>query len=82
MPDLMDTVDMMASSDYKERFKAEYYQLAIRLRRLKNVIEKINRGEFQPTCSKGILADQVYLMEQYLDLLKSRADIEGIKVDL
>lgn len=28
--ELQDTVQMMASCDYKERFKAEYYQVAIR----------------------------------------------------
>ena len=28
---LQDTMSMMVSDDYKERFKAEYYQLKIRL---------------------------------------------------
>lgn len=28
--ELKDTVEMMLSADYKERFKAEYYQLKIR----------------------------------------------------
>lgn len=31
MDDLKSTVDMMISDDYKERFKAEYHQLVIRL---------------------------------------------------
>ena len=30
MMELKDTVDLMLSTDYKERFKAEYYQLKIR----------------------------------------------------
>ena len=30
-----DTVDMMLSDDYKERFKAEYYQTKERYERLK-----------------------------------------------
>ena len=30
MKDLIDTVELMASDDYKERFKAEYYQTEIR----------------------------------------------------
>lgn len=29
--ELRDTVEMMNNADYKERFKAEYYQTAIRL---------------------------------------------------
>ena len=32
--DLKDTAEMMSSADYKERFKAEYYQTAIRYNRL------------------------------------------------
>lgn len=30
MMNLMNTVDMMKSQDYKERFKAEYWQTKIR----------------------------------------------------
>ena len=33
--DMKKTVDMMLSDDYKERFKAEYYQLKERYERLK-----------------------------------------------
>lgn len=32
--ELKDTVEMMTSSDYKERFKAEYYQLKLRYNKL------------------------------------------------
>ena len=32
--ELTDTIEMMKSADYKERFKAEYYQLKIRLEAL------------------------------------------------
>ena len=28
--ELRDTVEMMNSADYKERFKAEYYQVVVR----------------------------------------------------
>ena len=33
--ELKDTVGMMSSSDYRDRFKAEYYQLKIRYEKLK-----------------------------------------------
>ena len=38
---LMDTVDMMKSQDYKERFKAEYWQAKIRYEKLKDFNTKI-----------------------------------------
>lgn len=34
--ELRDTVEMMNSGDYKERFKAEYYQVVIRYQKLKS----------------------------------------------
>ena len=42
MMKLVDTVEMMDSSDYKERFKAEYAQLVIRYYGLRNM--KVNHG--------------------------------------
>lgn len=41
MMNLMDTVDMMKSQDYKERFKAEYWQTKIRYEKLKDFNTKI-----------------------------------------
>ena len=40
MMKLSETVKMMNSADYKERFKAEYNQLAIRYYGLKGMLEK------------------------------------------
>lgn len=37
---LQDTVALMNSADYKERFKAEYYQLANRFKGLKKMLEE------------------------------------------
>lgn len=44
--ELKDTVTLMVSSDYKERFKAEYYQLKIRLEKLKCMLQKWDNGKF------------------------------------
>ena len=41
---LSETVEMMNSTDYKERFKAEYNQLAIRYRALKTMLDKWDNG--------------------------------------
>ena len=38
---LSDTVEMMNSTDYKERFKAEYYQLKTRICGLENMLAKM-----------------------------------------
>lgn len=80
--ELKDTVEMMLSEDYKERFKAEYYQLKIRCDNLRSMLAKYASGtlDFEPACSYVRLADQSYIMHKYLHILKTRADIEGIEL--
>jgi uncharacterized protein YlzI (FlbEa/FlbD family) len=77
---LSDTIDFMNSSNYKDRFKAEYYQTRIRFRKLNNMINKYDNGtlEFIPTCSIELLRDQKFVMKKYLEDLEMRAKIEGI----
>ena len=78
--ELKDTIEMMNSEDYKERFKAEYYQLKIRLEKLEAMLEKWDKGElnFTPTCERVVYGDQVYFMRQYLAILDGRAKTEGV----
>ena len=38
--ELKDTIELMQSEDYKDRFKAEYFQLKIRYDKLKAMLEK------------------------------------------
>ena len=77
---LKDTVEMMNSKDFKERFKAEYYQLSIRLYGLTSMIYKWNNNmlDFEPKCSKETLENQVIFMQGYMGILRLRAEIEGI----
>ena len=77
---LKDTVEIMISEDFKERFKAEYYQLSIRLYGLTSMLIKWenNMLDFEPKCSKETLENQVIFMKGYLDILRLRAEIEGI----
>ena len=79
---LKDTVEMMNSEDFKERFKAEYYQLLIRLDSLTSMLIKWknNMLDFVPKCSKETLENQVIFMQGYIAILKLRAEIE--KIDL
>ncbi len=82
MNELEDTIEMMTSADYRERFKAEYYQLVIRYNKLKAMLEKWDKGEldFTPTCNRGILNLQERLMADYIAVLESRAQIEGVEI--
>ena len=40
MKELKETVELMISTDYKERFKAEYEQAKIRFEKLKAMLDK------------------------------------------
>ena len=77
---LKDTVDMMNSEDFKERFKAEYYQLSLRLDCLSSLLIKWenNMLDFEPKCSKETLENQFIFMQGYLCILRLRAELEGI----
>lgn len=77
---LKDTISMMTSDDYKERFKAEYYQVKIRYEKLVAMINKWDSGElnFVPTCSRNLYDKQLAYMENYMCILEHRAELEGI----
>lgn len=79
---LKDTVKMMESEDYKERFKAEYYQLKIRMEGLSNMLKKYKEGtlSFTPSCSYDLLNNQFKAMEIYASYLEERAEIEKIEL--
>ena len=81
--ELKDTVKLMESDDYRERFLAEFYQLKIRYIKLKNMLEKWDKGEldFTPACNRQIYDIQITSMETYLDVLADRAEIEGITLE-
>ena len=80
MNKLSETVEMMNSADYKERFKAEYFQLVIRMRALANMLQKYKDGNlsFKPSCSYYLLNGQLKAMKLYKDYLEERAEIEDI----
>ena len=77
---LENTVDLMLSKDYKERFQAEYYQVKIRYERLKAMLRDWDEGrlEFAPTCLKPMYSLQIASMRSYLDVLEERAKLEDI----
>lgn len=81
---LSDTIEMMNSADYKERFKAEYNQLAIRYKGLKIMLDKWDNGtlQFKPTCPRSIYNMQIKAMTDYLAVLEARAVMENIVLDV
>lgn len=81
--ELKDTVSMMNSTDHKERFKAEYYQIAIRYEKLSEMLKKLHRGSlsFEPTCHRGIYDSQLRAMSDYMAVLEERAVIENIELE-
>jgi hypothetical protein len=80
--ELKDTVELMNSENYKERFKAEYLQAKIRYDKLDAMTVKYEAGtlNFTPSCSLELLKEQKKHMENYIRTLKIRAEIE--KIDL
>lgn len=78
--ELKDTVTLMESSDYRERYKAEYYQLKVRVEKLAAMLEKYATGTlgFTPSCSYDVLFEQLVYMRGYMRILKERAKIDGI----
>ena len=53
--ELRDTVELMNSKDYVDRFKAEYLQLDIRIQKLEKTLNNWNNLNFQPKCPKQVL---------------------------
>lgn len=80
--ELKDTIELMNSEDYKERFKAEYYQTKIRYNKLHDMLIKKEAGVlvFTPTCPISKLQEQKRYMGEYLRCLEVRAAIEGIEL--
>lgn len=80
--ELNETANMMQSENYKERFKAEYYQVKIRCEKLEAMLVKYKAGtlDFKPSCSYELLSEQLRAMNEYRHILKARAVIEGIEL--
>lgn len=80
---LNETVEMMNSEDYKQRFIAEYAQLVIRYKGLKAMLDKWDSGRltFTPTCPRSTYNMQVKAMADYIAVLEARAVMEEIDLE-
>ena len=81
--ELRDTVAMMNSDDYRERFVAEYLQTMIRYKKLSKMVDdwKNGRSNFTPTCPISTYYMQTRRMNDYLSILEARAAMEDIVID-
>ena len=81
--ELKDTIFLMTSKDYKDRFKAEFYQTKIRYNKLKQSLDNIIKDNLSSETYRSILILelQAQCMKNYLDILVSRAINEGIEIE-
>lgn len=77
---LSDTIALMTSDDYKDRFKAEYFQTLLRWRKLNETIVKLEAGTnvFESSSGLHLLKTQAHDMLDYLNTLEARAYLEEI----
>lgn len=80
---IIDSVDLMLSKNYKDRFLAEYWQLRLRLEKLDEMLRRYWNKTllFVPTCPISILERQRKHMRRYLETLEQRAAIENIELE-
>ena len=80
--ELNEIIDLMISEDYKDRFKAEYFQVKTRFDKLCAMYSHMKNGtlDFEPTCPIEIYTKQIAAMAQYIDILEQRAELEGINL--
>ena len=74
--------DIQSLPDYKERFKAEYYQLKYRYQKLKAMLSSYHEGtlSFTPDNPISLLEMQAGTMSDYLTILEARAVLEKIEL--
>ena len=76
--ELEETIELMQSPNYKDRFAAEYYQNKIRYDKLAVMVANWDNLKFTPTCPKSTYLLQLEFMEKYIAVLELRAIAEGI----
>lgn len=74
------TIDLMNSKDYKDRFKGEYIQTLIRVRKLNDMLNKYDEGtiDFDLDSPVYLLRNQSAYMQAYLKTMEERAVYENI----
>lgn len=70
-------------SDYGERMRVEYRELAARAGRLRDMLQRYADGtlDFELVCPIGLLSRQLDVMDEYAGLLRHRAKIEHVDLE-
>ena len=79
---LSDTVELMESEDYKDRFRAEFYQTRIRMFKLFDMLDKWDAGTlgFVPARARYLYLMQIKGMGIQIRAMRRRAKFEGIEL--
>lgn len=91
---LMETAPWMDSPDYRERFRAEYWQTRIRYERLKKRNTRQEAGALKDPRAEvpfvsvqqldstpaEVMRRQQAMMGEYLHILELRAELEGVEL--
>ena len=74
------TIDLMNSQDYRDRFKGEYAQTLIRVRKLNDMLKEYDAGTlgFDLDSPVYLLRNQSAYMQAYLKTMEERAVYENI----
>lgn len=76
---LKDTIEDMISDDYVRRYKAEYNQVNVRIKRLADYIKHYTSND--SIVEQHLKAQQLEAMLNYRNILELRAAINGITLD-
>lgn len=78
------TISGMVSTDWKERLKAEWAQLCIRMERLDNFRDSFREDKhgFVEKWDERLLCDQLRAMRTYRDCLLAYAKLEDVELDM
>lgn len=78
---LEETISLMTSDNYEDRFITEYQQLKERYCKLKSTIDNWDSLSFTPKCSISVYQSQLSAMKQYLNILELRGKVENINLN-
>lgn len=78
-----DTSELMLSSNYANRLKAEYRQLVIRIYNLEKYIPKTEEEKDNYKCAVPLylLNRQLAVMKEYKEILEARARLDWVDLD-
>ena len=80
--ELKDTIELMSSTDWKDRFIAEYLQTKIRYEKLHKLIvrREVGKIEFNTPIPLESWNEQAYYMGMYLHELEKQAVLHGVEL--